>query len=75
MVQEELKFRGVEFAVKVELQDRSLAVEISDILTADQWGGEFDPACTCALHYIHFELNFMFCLDFSDLFVAVFSRH
>ncbi|KAK3555383.1 hypothetical protein QTP86_015668 [Hemibagrus guttatus] len=44
VIQEELKFRGVEFAVKVELQDRLLTVEISDILTADQWSGEFDPA-------------------------------
>lgn len=48
VVQEELKFRGVEFAVKVELQDRLLTVEISDIMTADQWIGEFDPACKCA---------------------------
>lgn len=48
-IREELKFRGVEFAVKVELQDRLLTVEISDILTADQWSGEFDPACKCAL--------------------------
>lgn len=45
VVQEELKFRGVEFAVKVELQDRLLTVELSDIGTADQWRGEFDPAC------------------------------
>ncbi|XP_072518010.1 centrosomal protein CCDC61 isoform X4 [Salminus brasiliensis] len=44
VVQEEMKFRGVEFAVKVELQDRLLTVEISDVLTADQWKGEFDPA-------------------------------
>ncbi|KAL7853988.1 hypothetical protein AOLI_G00208320 [Acnodon oligacanthus] len=44
VVQEEMKFRGVEFAVKVELQDRLLMVEISDVMTADQWRGEFDPA-------------------------------
>uniref|UniRef100_W5K496 Centrosomal protein CCDC61 n=1 Tax=Astyanax mexicanus TaxID=7994 RepID=W5K496_ASTMX len=44
VVLEEMKFRGVEFAVKVELQDRLLTVEISDVLTADQWKGEFDPA-------------------------------
>ncbi|KAB5549041.1 hypothetical protein PHYPO_G00062700 [Pangasianodon hypophthalmus] len=44
VVQEEMKFRGVEFAVKVELQDRLLTVEISDMMTADQWSGEFDPA-------------------------------
>ncbi|XP_060791896.1 centrosomal protein CCDC61 [Neoarius graeffei] len=44
VVQEELRFRGVDFAVKVELQDRLLTVEISDIMTADQWSGEFDPA-------------------------------
>lgn len=49
LVQEELRFRGVEFAVKVELQDRLLTVEISDIMTADQWSGEFNPACKCAL--------------------------
>ncbi|KAI5625114.1 coiled-coil domain-containing protein 61 [Silurus asotus] len=44
VIQEELKFRGVDFAIKVELQDRLLTVEISDIVTADQWSGEFDPA-------------------------------
>ncbi|XP_017573568.1 coiled-coil domain-containing protein 61 isoform X1 [Pygocentrus nattereri] len=44
VVQEEMKFRGVEFAVKVELQDRLLIVEISDVMTADQWRAEFDPA-------------------------------
>ncbi|XP_066501191.1 centrosomal protein CCDC61 isoform X2 [Hoplias malabaricus] len=44
VVQEEIKFRGVEFAVKVELQDQLLMVEISDVMTADQWRGEFDPA-------------------------------
>lgn len=47
VVQEEMKFRGVEFAVKVELQERLLTVEISDVVTADQWRGEFDPACKC----------------------------
>ncbi|XP_062867608.1 centrosomal protein CCDC61 [Trichomycterus rosablanca] len=44
VVQEEMKFRGVEFSVKVELQDRLLTVEITDLVTADQWRGEFDPA-------------------------------
>ncbi|TTK94550.1 Coiled-coil domain-containing protein 61 [Bagarius yarrelli] len=44
VIQEELKFRGVDFSIKVELQDRLLTVEISDIMTADQWSGEFDPA-------------------------------
>ncbi|KAK1788328.1 hypothetical protein P4O66_016773 [Electrophorus voltai] len=43
-VQEELKFRGAEFVVKVEVQDRLLIVEISDVMTADQWKGEFDHA-------------------------------
>lgn len=45
VVQEEMKFRGAEFAVKVELAERLLIVEISDVVTADQWRGEFDPAC------------------------------
>uniref|UniRef100_A0A8C1E6I0 Centrosomal protein CCDC61 n=1 Tax=Cyprinus carpio carpio TaxID=630221 RepID=A0A8C1E6I0_CYPCA len=44
VVQEEMKFRGAEFAVKVELAERLLIVEISDVVTADQWRGEFDPA-------------------------------
>lgn len=45
VVQDEMKFRGAEFAVKVELAERLLIVEISDVVTADQWRGEFDPAC------------------------------
>lgn len=45
VVQEEMKFRGSEFAVKVEMVERLLIVEISDVVTADQWRGEFDPAC------------------------------
>lgn len=49
VIQEDVKFRGVEFAIKVELQDRLLTVEISDLMTADQWSGEFDPACKCAV--------------------------
>uniref|UniRef100_A0A671LVC0 Centrosomal protein CCDC61 n=1 Tax=Sinocyclocheilus anshuiensis TaxID=1608454 RepID=A0A671LVC0_9TELE len=44
VVQEEMKFRGAEFAVNVELAERLLIVEISDVVTADQWRGEFDPA-------------------------------
>lgn len=48
VVQEEMKFRGVEFSVRVELQDRSLRVEITDLVTTDQWRGEFDPACKCS---------------------------
>lgn len=44
VVQDEMKFRGAEFAVKVELAERLLIVEISDVVTADQWRGEFDPA-------------------------------
>uniref|UniRef100_A0A8C2FWW6 Coiled-coil domain containing 61 n=1 Tax=Cyprinus carpio TaxID=7962 RepID=A0A8C2FWW6_CYPCA len=44
VVQEEIKFRGAEFAVKLELAERLLVVEISDVVTADQWRGEFDPA-------------------------------
>lgn len=43
-MQEEMKFRGSEFAVKVEMAERLLIVEISDVVTADQWRGEFDPA-------------------------------
>ncbi|KAG7282663.1 hypothetical protein CRUP_017589 [Coryphaenoides rupestris] len=42
--EEELVFRGVEFSVKVETEGGLLMVEISDVKTADQWKGEFDPA-------------------------------
>lgn len=45
VMQEDMAFRGVEFTVKIELEDRMLVVEISDSMTADQWRGEFDPAC------------------------------
>lgn len=45
VVQEEMKFRGVEFSIKIELDEGLLTVEISDVMTADQWKGEFDPAC------------------------------
>lgn len=73
VVQEELNVRGVEFAIKVELRDRLLTVEISDVMTADQWSGEFDPACKCALLSIPFGLN-MSCLDFfPDSLVALFQ--
>lgn len=41
---EDLVFRGVEFAVKMEVVNGLLIVEISDSTTADQWRGEFDPA-------------------------------
>lgn len=40
---EDIVFRGVEFAVKIELDKGLLIVEISDSMTADQWRGEFDP--------------------------------
>ncbi|XP_029376111.1 centrosomal protein CCDC61 isoform X1 [Echeneis naucrates] len=43
-VMEDIVFRGVEFSVKIEGDNRSLMVEISDSVTADQWKGEFDPA-------------------------------
>ncbi|XP_067087884.1 centrosomal protein CCDC61-like isoform X1 [Osmerus mordax] len=43
-VLEDIVFRGVEFSVKIELEERILVVEISDPMTADQWRGEFDPA-------------------------------
>lgn len=43
-VLEDIVFRGVEFSVKIELEERILIVEISDPMTADQWRGEFDPA-------------------------------
>lgn len=71
VVQEELNVRGVEFAIKVELRDRLLTVEISDVMTADQWSGEFDPACKCALLSIPFGLN-MSCLDFFSRFACCF---
>lgn len=44
-VTEEMVFRGVEFSVKIEVDHRLLIVEISDLVTADQWRGDFDPAC------------------------------
>lgn len=44
-VTEDLVFRGVEFSVKIEVDQRLLIVEISDLVTADQWRGDFDPAC------------------------------
>ncbi|XP_038860670.1 centrosomal protein CCDC61-like [Salvelinus namaycush] len=44
VVQEDITFRGVEFAVKIELKEGLLIVEISDAMTADQWRGGFDPA-------------------------------
>ncbi|CAB1352708.1 unnamed protein product [Coregonus sp. 'balchen'] len=44
VVHEDITFRGVEFAVKIELEEGLLIVEISDAMTADQWRGEFDPA-------------------------------
>lgn len=37
-------FRGVEFAVKIEVEKGLLIVEVCDSMTADQWRGEFDPA-------------------------------
>ena len=44
-VMEDIVFRGVEFTVKIELAKSLLIVEISDSMTADQWRGEFEPAC------------------------------
>lgn len=44
---EDIVFRGVEFSVKIEVIKGVLMVEISELLTADQWRGEFDPACEC----------------------------
>lgn len=43
-VMEDIVFRGVEFAVKIEVEKGLLIVEVSDSMTADQWRGEFDPA-------------------------------
>uniref|UniRef100_A0A7N9AYV1 Centrosomal protein CCDC61 n=1 Tax=Mastacembelus armatus TaxID=205130 RepID=A0A7N9AYV1_9TELE len=43
-VMKDIVFRGVEFAVKAEMDKGLLIVEISDSMTADQWRGEFDPA-------------------------------
>lgn len=42
---EDIIFRGVEFSVKIEVIKGVLIVEVSELLTADQWRGEFDPAC------------------------------
>ncbi|XP_042286172.1 centrosomal protein CCDC61 isoform X2 [Thunnus maccoyii] len=43
-VTEDIVFRGVEFAVKIEVEKGLLIVEVCDSMTADQWRGEFDPA-------------------------------
>uniref|UniRef100_A0A8C5E732 Centrosomal protein CCDC61 n=1 Tax=Gouania willdenowi TaxID=441366 RepID=A0A8C5E732_GOUWI len=43
-VMEELVFRGVEFSVKIEVDNGLLVVEVCDSMTADQWRGEFNPA-------------------------------
>lgn len=43
-VTEDMVFRGAEFSVKIEVDQRLLIVEISDLVTADQWRGDFDPA-------------------------------
>ncbi|XP_023125995.2 centrosomal protein CCDC61 isoform X4 [Amphiprion ocellaris] len=43
-VMEDIVFRGVEFSVKIEVDNGLLIVEIADSMTADQWRGEFDPA-------------------------------
>ncbi|XP_066560223.1 centrosomal protein CCDC61 isoform X2 [Amia ocellicauda] len=43
-VQAELEFRGAEFSVRVDTGEELMIVEVSDLLTADQWRGEFDPA-------------------------------
>ncbi|KAJ8405873.1 hypothetical protein AAFF_G00313100 [Aldrovandia affinis] len=40
----DMEFRGVEFSVRLELEEEMLVVEIMDSVTADQWRGEFDPA-------------------------------
>ncbi|XP_028839260.1 centrosomal protein CCDC61 isoform X2 [Denticeps clupeoides] len=44
VVQEDMKFRGVDFCVRVEQQEELLTVEVSDVITADQWRAQFDPA-------------------------------
>ncbi|XP_035266068.1 coiled-coil domain-containing protein 61 isoform X2 [Anguilla anguilla] len=40
----DMEFRGVEFSLKLELEEEVLVVEIMDSVTADQWRREFDPA-------------------------------
>ncbi len=44
-VTEDIVFRGEEFCVKIEGHKGLLVVEISHLMTADQWRGDFDPAC------------------------------
>ncbi|XP_033881696.1 centrosomal protein CCDC61-like [Acipenser ruthenus] len=43
-VQAELEFRGAEFSVRVSSGAEFLEVEVSDMLSADQWRGQFDSA-------------------------------
>ncbi|KAF7660864.1 hypothetical protein LDENG_00273300 [Lucifuga dentata] len=40
----DIVFRGVEFAVRMEVEEGLLIVEISHSQTADRWRGEFDPS-------------------------------
>nr|XP_023669437.1 coiled-coil domain-containing protein 61 isoform X2 [Paramormyrops kingsleyae] len=42
-VQADMDFRGSEFTVRVEVEEELLMVEILDLMTAEQWRGEFDP--------------------------------
>lgn len=42
---EDIVFRGVEYSVKYAVDNNLLTVEIEDLKTADQWRGEFEPAC------------------------------
>lgn len=51
-VMEDIVFRGVEFSVKIEVDKGVLIVEISELMTADQWRGEFDPACEYRVLYL-----------------------
>lgn len=70
-VTEDIVFRGAEFAVKIEVDKGLLIVEISDSMTADQWRGEFNPACKYHTFIINVITNlhscFFFPADIEDL--------
>ncbi|MGH0117968.1 UNVERIFIED_CONTAM: hypothetical protein FKN15_042743 [Acipenser sinensis] len=46
-VQAELAFRGAEFSVRVSSGAELLEVEVSDMVSAEQWRGQFDSAFLC----------------------------
>lgn len=73
VVLEDIVFRGVEFNVKIEVEKGLLIVEISDSMTADQWRGEFDPACKW--HITGISKRFSMGINRHTLTTPFFCRH